>query len=92
MVERFAEDLKPIKTEVKNLSRHIKQEIDSDEKEDLPLKRRRIVQNDDDYGPLPTKFIARILAGDPDLDKFFGLYFMNDGKNCNGKQNCKYRW
>ena len=86
MVERFAEDLKPIKTEVKNLSRHIKQEIDSEEEEDLPRKRRRIAQTDDDYGPLASKFKTRVLTGDPDLDKTFGLHFTNEGKTAMGNK------
>ena len=86
MVERIAEDLKPIKTEMKSLSRHIKHEIDDSEDEDEPRKRRRIEQNDDNYGPLASEFKTRVLAGDPDLDKSFGIHFRTDGKTAMGNK------
>ena len=86
MVERIAEDLKPIKTEMKSLSRHIKHEIDSEDDEDEPRKRRRIEENDDNYGPLANEFKARVLARDPDLDKSFGIHFRTDGKTAMGNK------
>ena len=63
-----------------------KSRIDSDEEEDLPRKRRRIAQNDDDYGTLASKFKTRVLTGDPDLDKTFGLHFTNEGKTAMGNK------
>ena len=80
MVERIAEDLKPIKTEMKSLSRHIKQEIDDSEDED---KRRRI---EDNYGSLAREFKARVLARDPDLDTSFGIHFTIDGETAMGNK------
>ena len=71
VTEAIREHLKPIKQQLDNLPITVIKE------EELPRKRRKIVNND---GPLTSEFKAKLLSGDKEVDTSFGIRFLVDGQ------------
>lgn len=80
MMKEITKDLKPIKMEVENLNRNIKEE-----EEEPPRKIRRFT-NPDGYGPLARQFKNNVLSKDPDVDTTYGIHFLDDGKTAMGNK------
>ena len=78
MVEKIKKDLKPIKEEVEDITRYIKQEP---EEEELPRKKPKI--------DLADIWRNKVLAQDPDVDTSFGIRFEQDGTAMMGNQQVK---
>ena len=78
MMKAITKDLKPIKTEVEDINRHIKGE----EEEEPPRKIRRI--SDAYEGLLAQQFKNKILSKDPDVDTTYGIRFLLDGRTAMG--------
>ncbi len=77
--KEIVKGLVPIKDEIANLRENL------EERSHGKRKIRRLGSEFDGYGPLATNFKRRTMAGDPTLDRSFGIRYLLNGQTVIGK-------